>query len=63
MASIEEMANFLLEMGFSDIEVDCALQATEYKVSVHCTIRPIKDIQFGFANLPLILRGNVTFPF
>ena len=32
MASIEEMGNFLLEMGFSDIEVDCALQATEYKV-------------------------------
>ena len=35
MASIEEMANFLLEMGFSDIEVDCALQATEYKVLVY----------------------------
>ena len=35
MGSIEEMANILLEMGFSDIEVDCALQATEYKVLVH----------------------------
>jgi len=31
MESKEEMANFLLEMGFTDIEVDCALQATEYK--------------------------------
>jgi len=31
MASREEMATCLLEMGFSDIEVDCALQATEFK--------------------------------
>ena len=35
MAGREEMATCLLEMGFSDIEVDCALQATEFKVSIH----------------------------
>ena len=35
MASREEMATCLLEMGFSDIEVDCALQATEFKVPIH----------------------------
>ena len=34
MASREVMASSLLEMGFSEIEIDCALQATEYKVSI-----------------------------
>ena len=34
MASREVMAGSLLEMGFSEIEIDCALQATEYKVSI-----------------------------